>query len=348
MPTESAKFLFVRNVKYYMVMRMKGKSLLMAFVMGFVFPGLIFSVAEKWYIHTDQKIFAESSPTEHIEEQTKPQQSVGYKIDVRNTSSAIVTMDLNTYVAGVLLGELPADFDVETMKAQAVVARTYALKRQSTAQKHSGAVCMESACCQAYCGIDDYLAKGGKQETVDKVTSAVNATAYQILTYQNQLIEATYFSCSGGRTEDAVAVWGAEIPYLQAVDSPGEEQATHYTDSVQFSKQEFANLLHISPKGQPATWFGKVTYTNGGGVDTIVIAGKTFQGTDLRKLLGLRSTAFTVTAIGDSVHIVTKGFGHRVGMSQYGAEAMAVRGENYVQILSHYYPGTELKDYTQN
>lgn len=320
----------------------------MAFVLGIVLPGLVFSVAEKWHLQAEEKPSAHSSSTDKSSEQTTPQQSGEYRIKVQNKSSAVEQMDLNTYIVGVLLGELPADFDVETMKAQAVVARTYALKRQTTAQKHSGAVCTESACCQAYCGIDDYLAKGGRQETVDKVTSAVNATAYQILTYNNQLIEATYFSCSGGRTEDAVAVWGAEIPYLQAVDSPGEEQAAHYTDSVQFSKQEFANLLQINPKGQLATWFGNVTYTNGGGVDTIVIGGKTFQGTDLRKLLGLRSTAFTVTVIGDSVHIVTKGFGHRVGMSQYGAEAMAVRGENYAQILSHYYPGTALKDYGQN
>ena len=143
-------------------------------------------------------------------------------------------------------------------------------------------------------------------------------------------------------------MWGEEIPYLQSVDSPGEEQAVHYTDSVQFTKQEFANRLHINPKEQLTTWFGNVTYTDGGGVDTIVIGGKTFKGTDLRKLLGLRSTAFTITAIGDSVHVTTKGFGHRVGMSQYGAEAMAVRGESYGQILFHYYPGTELTDYTQN
>lgn len=320
----------------------------MAFVMGIVLPGVVFSVAEKWNLSTHEKPPVQTSPTEQSNVQTKPQQSGEYQINVQNAASEMELMDLNTYVVGVLLGELPADFDAEAMKAQAVVARTYALKRQSTAQKHSGAVCMESACCQAYCGIEDYLAKGGKQETVDKVTAAVNATAYQILTYHDQLIEATYFSCSGGRTEDAMAVWGAQIPYLQAVDSPGEERAAHYTDTVQFTKEAFAKLLGINLKGQPATWFGNVTYTNGGGVDTIVIAGKTFQGTDLRKLLGLRSTAFTITPIGDSVHIMTKGFGHRVGMSQYGAEAMAVKGASYVQILSHYYPGTELKDYGQN
>ena len=317
-------------------------------MLGIILPGLIFAVAEKLDLQAKENPDALTSPTEKRGEQTTLQQSQEYRINVLNTSSVIEDMELNTYIVGVLLGELPADFDVETMKAQAVVARTYALKRQQTGQKHNGAVCLDSACCQAYCGAADYLAKGGSQVTVDKVTAAVNATAYQILTYQDRLIEATYFSCSGGRTEDAVAVWGEEIPYLQAVDSPGEEQAEHYTDAVKFSKQELATLLQISSKGQLATWFGDITYTNGGGVDTIVIAGKTFKGTELRKLLGLRSTAFTVTVVGDSVHIVTKGFGHRVGMSQYGAEAMAVRGENYANILSYYYPGTELKDYGQN
>ena len=320
----------------------------MAMVMGVVLPGLIFTAAEKLYLQAEEIPPTESAPTDQTTAQTTPMENRVYRINVQNESSQVEQMDLNTYIVGVLLGELPSDFDIEAMKAQAVVARTYALKRQSSTQKHSGAVCMDSACCQAYCEIVDYLAKGGKQETIDKVTSAVNATAYQVLTYNNQLIEATYYSCSGGRTEDEVAVWGEEITYLQSVDSPGEEQAVHYTDSVQFTKQEFANRLHINPKEQLTTWFGNVTYTDGGGVDTIVIGGKTFKGTDLRKLLGLRSTAFTITAIGDSVHVTTKGFGHRVGMSQYGAEAMAVRGESYGQILFHYYPGTELTDYTQN
>lgn len=320
----------------------------MAFLLGIAIPGVIFSVAEKWYLAKMDKQHTQTLPSEQREELTIPQQPGSYRIKVCNTVSSTEEMELNDYIVGVVLGELPADFESETMKAQAVVARTYALKRQQSEQKHGGAVCMDSACCQAYCSVDDYLANGGRQETIEKVVSAVNATEHQVLTYKNQLIEATYFSCSGGRTEDALAVWGAEIPYLQAVDSPGEEEAVHYTDTVEFSKQEFANLLKISQRGQLSTWFGKVTYTNGGGVDTIVIAGKTFHGVQLRKLLGLRSTAFAITVKDDQVHIATKGFGHRVGMSQYGAEAMAAKGEKYMQILSHYYPGTELNEWRQN
>ena len=162
------------------------------------------------------------------------------------------------------------------------------------------------------------------------------------------MIEATYFSCSGGRTEDAVAGWGTDIPYLQAVDSPGEEQAKHFTDSVLFTAKEFAACLGANLSGAPAKWLGSVTYTQGGGVATMVIGGKTYSGVDLRRKLGLRSTAFSMMAVGDQIHITTKGFGHRVGMSQYGAEAMAVAGSSYKAILQHYYPGVVLDILQEN
>ena len=126
------------------------------------------------------------------------------------------------------------------------------------------------------------------------------------------------------------------------MDSPGEENAAHYTDTVQFIGSEFAALLGINPKGAPSSWLGSVRYTAGGGVDTMTIGGKSFSGVMLRQKLGLRSTAFAISASGDTVTVTTKGFGHRVGMSQYGADAMAVQGSTYRQILAHYYPGTEL------
>ena len=257
-----------------------------------------------------------------------------------------VQMELELYLIGVVLQEMPVDFELEAQKAQAVVARTYALRTCEKGTKHDGlgGVCTESSCCQAYRDPEAYLEAGGSQEALDKVTRAVEETAGQVLTYDGKLIDATYFSCSGGMTEDAAAVWGAEIPYLQATESPGEEGASHYTDTVTFSAQEFQEALGVSLSGYPATWFGDVHYTEGGGVDTIQIGGTAYQGTVLRKLLGLRSTAFTVTAVGDSIVITTKGYGHRVGMSQYGAEAMAVSGSSYSQILAHYYSGTTLEN----
>ncbi len=326
----------------------QGKAWLMALVMGILLPGLLFSAAEKLSM---RKTSENSTPPtgENIPVQTDSPSVNRDTIAVLQADGSVINMDMDIYITAVVLGEMPVDFDTEAMKAQAVVARTYALKRYTTGQKHDGgAVCTVSSCCQSYRSAADFLSQGGTQESVNKVSQAVESTTGQVLTYNGALIEATYFSCSGGKTEDAQAVWGTDIPYLQAVDSPGEESAAHYTDNVKFTATEFTALLGISPTGSPASWFGDITYTPGGGVNTMKICGVTYKGTTLRQKLGLRSTAFTVMAVGDRVHILTKGFGHRVGMSQYGAEAMAVRGGSYEEILAHYYPGTVLESYLEN
>lgn len=329
------------------------KIWLSALAMGILLPGLFFSVAEKMAVKkpAENAVTEEQLPqqTEQLPQQNDPQAEGVESVTVLLKNGMLTQMDANTYLTGVLLREMPADFHDEALKAQAVVARTYACKRNTGAAKHTAnAVCTDASCCQGYWDIADYLEQGGSQVTVDRVAAAVQATEKQVLTYHGTLIEATYFSCSGGRTEDALAVWGTDIPYLQAVDSPGEEGASYHTDTVKFSSQEFAARLGISPAGLPATWFGQVTYTKGGGVDTMVIAGIVYGGTTLREKLGLRSTAFTVLAVGDSIHVTTKGYGHRVGMSQYGAEAMAVSGSSYREIVAHYYPETCLDIWQEN
>lgn len=254
----------------------------------------------------------------------------------------VIRLPSDDYLIGVVLAEMPSEFEMDALKAQAVVARTYTCKRM-TASKHTDAdICTDSSCCQAYISVQNYLQNGGTSESVNKVSSAVSATSGQVLIYDDQLIEATYFSCSGGLTEDAAAVWGTDVPYLQSVNSPGEENAVHYTDTVKFKKSEFCTMLGLSNTADLSV--DKIDYTDGGGVSFICFGEHKFSGTDFRKILGLRSTAFVISIAGETVTITTKGFGHRVGMSQYGAEAMAVRGENYKSILSHYYPGTELVD----
>ncbi len=256
----------------------------------------------------------------------------------------VTQMGLNDYITGVVLAEMPAQFETQALKAQAVVARTYALKRSTVSGKHpQAAVCTDPACCQAYCAPADFLANGQTQEELDKVAAAVAETQNEVLTYDGALIEATYFSCSGGRTEDAQAVWGEAIVYLQATDSPGEENAAHYIDTVTFTTDDFTQRLSAQD-----CRLGQVSYTAGGGVKTIVIGGKSYTGTEVRSLLGLRSTAFAITVLGSTVTVTTKGYGHRVGMSQYGADAMAVGGSSYEQILAHYYPGTTLEPWQEN
>lgn len=324
-------------------MKQNAMAWLMALVMGVLLPGVIFSVAER-VLPNKAPDPTEESMVE-IANTTQPSTQPADLVTVQLADGTVCEMEMDGYLTGVVLGELPADFHEEAIKAQAVVARTYALKRNTTGKKHeSGGVCTDAACCQAYCSPEEYIASGGQQSSVDKVAKAIADTKRQVLTYNGALIDATYFSCSGGRTEDALAVWGTDIPYLQAVDSPGEESAVHYSDEAEFSVQNFAALLGINP-GTNGIHFGRITYTQGGGVATMAINGRVYSGTVLRQKLGLRSTVFTMKAQGNSVYVTTKGFGHRVGMSQYGAEAMAVNGNSYRQILSHYYAGTTLITY---
>lgn len=282
------------------------------------------------------------TPPEDVATATETTQTTSGElmISVMKDSGEIESMRLEDYILGVVLKEMPADFELEALKAQAVVARTYAMRREAMGGKHIGApVCTSPACCQGYCSADKY---GGDSQNVEKVRQAVAQTAGLVLRYDGMLIDATYYSCSGGRTEDALAVWGTDIPYLQSVPSPGEEKATHYTDTVTYSVDAFQSMLGRTLDERPEAWLGEVTYTDGGGVDTIMLCGQKYTGTELRQKLNLRSTAFVISAIGDTVTITTKGFGHRVGMSQYGADAMALKGNSFAEILSYYYPGTVL------
>lgn len=255
-------------------------------------------------------------------------------------------MDLEEYLVGVLLAEMPASFEVEALKAQAVAARTFALKCHMDGYKHDkGAVCTNFACCQAYLSPENYLDRGWSERNIQKVRRAVTATEGQVLTYDGKLILATYFACSGGSTEDAAAVWGQEYPYLQAVPSPGEEETIYYTDSKSFSPEEFQKALGVALHGEPELWFGVARHTEGGGVETMEIGGVSYRGTTLRSLLELRSTVFSVRVQDGQILFETRGYGHRVGMSQYGADALAMAGKTYQQILTHYYQGAQIQTY---
>lgn len=321
---------------------MRIREVLLAVILGLGIPLLVYNILEEkiepWTDATETSAATENE-TAALQEQTE----APFSLPVLMPDGTVYPMELETYVICAVLGEMPAEFENEALKSQAVVARTYALRRYNSSWKHdSGAVCTDPGCCQAFCLDADYLQQGHSQQDLQKVTDAVSQTAGLVLTYEGTLIDATYYSCSGGRTEDALAVWGQEVPYLRSVESPGEEDAAHYIDTVTFTVDQMETLLGNSLTGN---WLGSVTYTQGGGVDIMIIGGKEYAGTQLRQLLGLRSTAFVMTAVGDTVTVTTKGYGHRVGMSQYGADAMAVAGSSYEDILSHYYPGTVLETY---
>lgn len=305
---------------------MKVKEIAVVALLGIILPGLLFRVAESW---ADEFTRQES---------TQPQQMTCAVTVLHNDTAQ--TMELEEYIVGVLLAEMPEAFEGEALKAQAVAARTMALRQLRSGDKHQGAVCGERDCCQGYCTEDAY---SGSAQQLSHIRQAVYDTAGQVLTYEGTVIEAAYFPCSGGRTEDALAVWGTDLPYLQATDSPGEEQAVYYVSTQSLTTDAFARLLGQPLTGPAEKWIGSISYTRGGGVESIQIGTQIYSGTKLRELLDLRSTAFAVTIVGSTVTVTTKGCGHRVGMSQYGAQAMALQGNTYDQILAHYYRGTTLQ-----
>lgn len=314
------------------------KDLLSAVIMGFVLPAVLLNGAVTLHNQTA------SAQTAVAFEETRAQHS--RYIGRRLNSGDIIEEPLEEYLIGVVLAEMPGEFEYEALKAQAVAARTYTLKADLTGGKHGdGSVCGNSSCCQAYLSPEDYRKLGGSDEILEKIRSAVWDTAGQVLTYDGELIEATYFSCSGGYTEDAQTVWGGHFPYLISVSSPGEESSAHYRETRQFTAEELEQALGVHLNDDPDSWLGTVVYTKGGGVEFMVIGDMQFTGTQLRSLLGLRSTAISAEVENGELLITTKGYGHRVGMSQYGADAMAVLGHTYDQILAHYYPGTTLTNW---
>ena len=317
-------------------MKKAWKDAITAMALAWGIPWLIFGVMHAVREETPQST-------------TLPAQTTQTQAEIRETVNVLTDdgveeMELTDYLTGVVLCEMPGQFHMEAKKAQAVVARTYTLRTVLYKDKHeNAAICTDPACCQGYRDPAQYLAAGGNAAYVEEAKLACLLTEGYVLTYQGELIDATYFSCSGGQTEDAVAVWGADIPYLQSVQSPGEEEAAHYTDTVFFTPKGFQQALGTQLTGAPESWFGAATYTEGGGVDTMLIGGSLYTGTRLRSLLGLRSTMFTVDVSADTIAVTTMGYGHRVGMSQYGAEAMAQEGNAYREILQHYYTGAKLQ-----
>lgn len=262
-------------------------------------------------------------------------------------------MPLEEYIIGVVGAEMPASFPLEALKAQAVAARTYAV-RHMTAFGGSGCsgadICTGSGCCQSYKSTEQLREKfGGEAERyMDKLRQAVYETEGEYAAYNGEPIEALYHSSAGGRTEDAQNVFSAALPYLVGVDSPGEETAGKYAAEVRVSLGEFTNRVN---KKWPAARLKKnrlgeqvrvVSRYDSGRVKELKLNKVTVSGRELRRLFDLNSANFTLS-IGEGVTIRTRGYGHGVGMSQYGARAMALEGAGYEEILKHYYTGINIR-----
>lgn len=249
-----------------------------------------------------------------------------------------LTIELKEYIVGVVGAEMPASFNKEALKAQAVLARTYALKSIKNNKRLT-----DSSSTQNYKSVDELknMWNTSFNTYYQKIVSAVNETKGIVLTYKGDLIEAVYHSTSNGKTEDAVNVWGNSFPYLVSVESNYDNTNPSFLKDQFISYAEISNKLSMNINID--TNFEILSKTIGDRVDVIKINDVSYSGVEVRSLLGLRSADFSIIKNENGVIFQTKGYGHGVGMSQYGANGMAKNGYNYSQILSHYYPKTTLK-----
>lgn len=260
----------------------------------------------------------------------------------------VETLTMADYLWGVVAAEMPASFHPEALKAQAVAARTYCAHQSLLAgDKHPGAeVCADPGCCQAYLTRDQALAAWGAegQRYADKITAAVADTDGLLCLYEGQPIDALFFSSSAGKTSTAAQVWGTDVPYLTSVDSPEGEEVPGWRTEVTFTPWEFrTRLLDARPEAQlsddPGAWVRDLVTDPSGAVERVTVGGVELTGVQARSIFGLRSAHFTAAATAEAVTFQVTGYGHGVGMSQYGANALAGEGKDFREILCWYYTG---------
>ncbi|MDI3269279.1 MAG: stage II sporulation protein D [Bacillota bacterium] len=281
----------------------------------------------------------------------RPQEVPQVAVDVRlydPQTGQIQILSLDDYVQGVVAAEMKPGFHLEALKAQAVAARSYAvlhLKGWGGAgcpQQPAADICADSQTHQAWKAVaQDEKAEPG---FLTQVQEAVEATRGWVLTYRGVVAETTFYAASGGRTEDAREVWHRAVPYLVSVPSPEESPYDGEKATFMWPQVAAAFGLPLSQfPASPSRRFQIRDYTAGGRTRTVLVGGEIFSGVEVRQRLGLRSTWIVgVEATDARLTLTTRGWGHGVGLSQYGAQSMAQKGATFEEILDHYYPGTQL------
>ena len=305
---------------------------------------------------------AKNDTNDNLENATEEIQMIDYDYKQYDTikllhadTGEIEELPLDTYLLGVVSAEMPANFEQEALNAQALVARTYTIYSiVHNKNKHGDAdICDDSGCCQAWISKEDRMARWDEAERENnwrKIEIAVNTTAGKIITYNGEVIDAFFHSNSGGTTEAPVNVWGGtNYPYLQSVETAGEDAYSQYSSEVVLTKEELKNKIlakhaDFSIDYSQSDCIQILEYTESGRVKTIKIGNLNLSGVEVRTLLGLRSANFEVSIDGDNIKFSVKGYGHGVGMSQTGADSMAKQGSNYEKIVKHFYTGVEITE----
>lgn len=259
------------------------------------------------------------------------------EITVYRSNGSVINLNMTDYLIGVVSSEMPASFNLEALKAQSVLARTYALKAKQTGKKLTDTVSTQN-----YIDIDQMKNKWGNSFNIyyNKIKNAVQNTNGEYLSYNGNYIEALYHSTNNGKTESSFDVFGNYYPYLISVSSEYDKNASSYLRTISMPLDTISNKLGLSLNNDSV--ISILSYTDGGNIKEININGNNFSGKKVRELLSLRSADFDIGISDNNANITTRGYGHGVGMSQYGANGMANAGYSYKDILSHYYPGATL------
>ncbi len=265
------------------------------------------------------------------------------QVRIKRSDGNIQVMNMEDYLIGVVSAEVPISFEEEALKAQAVAARTYAMKQIENSKNREYDV-TDDVMSQVY--QDDYKLKekwkDNYEENINKIKKCVLDTQGEYITYDDKIIYAFFFSTSNGKTEDNKNVFGQDLPYLKVVDSSFDENETSsFLSTKEFSMQEFYQKLQLDYS--ETLNITDINKTESGRISSLKVNGVEFKGRDFQNKLSLRSTDFEIKINDKNITITTKGYGHGVGMSQYGANALAKQNKTYEEILKYYYQGTKIK-----
>ncbi len=299
-----------------------------------------------------------SNTTDKATPTLKEESSVSYtkteKIDYEQKIKVlkdgnVYEYSITDYIFGVVAAEMPALYEPEALKAQAVAAYTFACYKKNSSGDEGYDISADPNVAQCFISRDEALLRWGDKATEyeKKINSCISAVQNQMLTYDDKPIFAAYHAISAGTTNNCEDVWSKSLPYLVSVNSDGDCQAENYLTQVTFSSEEIAKKLEslTAAHGEAANFFGDIVTTDNGYVKQINYCGKKTTGSNVSKLLGLRSSNFSIDYSNDVFTFSVKGYGHGVGMSQTGADYLAKQGYSYHEILQHYYPGTKLENF---
>lgn len=272
---------------------------------------------------------------------------------LHKSTGDVEEVPIDQYLCNVVSAEMPADYEIEALKAQAVVARTYTIYKAQNPKHENADICDDSTCCQAWVSKEKRFERWEESKREDnwkKIETAVNETAGKIVTYNGEPINAFFHANSGGTTELPVNVWGgSDLPYLQVVETAGEEGYTQYSSEVVLSNNDLIEKLKIKYPDIQIDFNNlediKIKeYTDSNRVKTVKFGNHELSGVETRTILGLKSTNFEIIKEGENIKFSVKGYGHGVGMSQTGADTMAKQGSNYENIIKHFYKDIEIKN----